>query len=93
MSYRYRVARAMGQSAFDRAVQEDQELLDEFGLKLLFVDPGVRAAIKSELRENRINPWNVIEIDGKTWKWLRPLLLELREARDAGLVEQRAAAN
>lgn len=81
MSSRYRVARALGQKAFEEAVREDELLLQEFGLRLLSVDGGLRAAVEAELKGERIHPWNVFGVEDKTWRWLRPLLLELRDAR------------
>jgi hypothetical protein len=70
---RYRVARA----------KEDTELLHAYGLKLLSVESGLTAALEAEVRGERIHPWNLIEVNEKTWKWLRPLLLRLREAEEA----------
>jgi hypothetical protein len=80
MPRRYLVAQAMGKAELAEAVREDAELLGKFGLRLLSVDGGVRAAIESELKQNRrgedqINPWNVLTIDNKTWRWLRPILM------------------
>lgn len=78
-SNRYRVARAMGRAKYEEVLREDAELLHTFGLKLLSVEGGVRGAIEDEIDE-RINPWNVVTIDEKTWKWLHPLLRRLRTA-------------
>jgi hypothetical protein len=91
---RYRVARAMGREKYKEVVREDEELLNGFGLRLLSVDCGLRAAIEEELKGERINPWNVVTIDEKTWKWLRPLLCRLRtaEARAALSVVQDPAS-
>lgn len=92
---RYRVARAMGREKYEEVVREDEELLGSFGLRLLSVGSGVRAAVEEELKGERINPWNVVTIDEKTWKWLRPLLCRLRtaEARAAlSVVVQEAAS-
>jgi hypothetical protein len=75
---RYRVAMAMGREEYEEAVREDTELLNKFGLQLLSVNSGVRAAVQDELKDGRINPWNVLTIDEKTWMWLRPLLVRLR---------------
>lgn len=82
MSSRYRAARALGRDEYNRVVKEDTELLDAFGLRLLHADSGIRAAVKTEVKGAKIHPWNVVEIDGKVWGWLRPLLVELRESRD-----------
>jgi hypothetical protein len=38
------------------------------------------AAVEDELKDERIHPWNVIELNEKTWKWLHPLLLRLKTA-------------
>lgn len=83
----------MGRDEYNRVVKEDADLLDVFGLKLLHADAGIRAAVKSELHGSKIHPWNVVEIDGKVWSWLRPLLLELKKARitDVSVVLSAAA--
>ena len=64
----------------EEVVQEDGKLLADFGLRLLSIEGGVRAAVEDELRNNRVNPWNVVSIDEKTWDWLRPLLHRLQAA-------------
>lgn len=75
---RYRVARAMGN--YEEVVAEDSRLLDRYGLQLLAVDCGVHAAVKGELdRSGRVNPWNTVTLDEKTWHWLRPILVRLDE--------------
>lgn len=81
MSQRYHVARAMGEQEFARVYEEDSDLLAEFGLQLLSVENGVRAAVIAELRKGKINPWNVVTIEMKSWDLIRPLLLELRSRR------------
>ena len=81
MACRYKLARAMGKRALDEALREDTILLSDFGLQLLSVESGVRAAKKDEVKEGRVNPWNVVGIDSKAWGWLRPLLKELQDLR------------
>ena len=82
MAYRYRVARAMGRQHFEEAVEEDKELLEELGARLLSVDSGMRAALEAELKlDGRVHPWNVVTFDEKTWNWIRPLLEELVSLR------------
>lgn len=76
---RYRVALALGRKEYEEAINEDAQLLDYFGLRLLSVEECVRAAVKNEVRGKKINPWNVIEINGRVWDWMRPLLVKLRE--------------
>lgn len=76
---RYIIASAKGRSAFVEAVREDEELLSHFGLRLLSVQGGVRAAVEDELRGDRIDPWNVLTIDDKTWNWLRPILVNMKK--------------
>lgn len=78
---RYSVAKAMGEEAFKQAVDEDEELLREFGLKLLSVDCGVQAAAAKEVKGGRVNPWSVIHFGGKEWNFVRALLLELKQLR------------
>ena len=86
---RYKLAQAKGKAHYERAVEEDQNLLTGFGLGLLSVSNGIRVVLKESLRESRINPWDVIEINAKLWGWLRPLLIELAELRAA----KKATAN
>ena len=81
MCNRYQVAKALGHDAYEQAVNEDAELLKLFGLQLLSVDQGIRAAVESEIRGNRINPWNIVSFDAKAWAWLRPQLLLLSKAK------------
>lgn len=93
MADRYRMALAQGQLAYERAVDEDTELLAHFGLRLLSVQSGVRAAVEEELKGERIDPWNVLEINTKTWAWLRPLLIELKASQlDVDVAEMARAA-
>ena len=81
MLCRYKKARALGRENFERALQEDQELLDGFGMGLLSVNSGVRVVLKKSLRGGKINPWDVIEMSPRLWGWLRPLLVELAQRR------------
>ena len=77
---RYASALARGRREYEKLVQEDTELLKTFGLRLLSVEGGgIRAAIESELRGNKINPWNVVEVNPKAWNWVRPLLVRLSQ--------------
>tara|TARA_Y100000310_G_scaffold60141_1_gene55497 strand:- start:680 stop:1078 length:399 start_codon:yes stop_codon:yes gene_type:complete len=80
---RYKKARALGKDFFQRAVEEDQELLGALGLGLLSVDNGLRVILKDSIRGERVNPWDVIEVSPRLWGWLRPLLLELMKLRAA----------
>ncbi|MEE9365172.1 MAG: hypothetical protein V3W44_00660 [Dehalococcoidales bacterium] len=80
---RYRVARALGPEKYEEVVKEDKELLQLYGLQLMHVNCGLTAALEKELDGQRIHPWNVIEFNEKAWKWIRPLLLRLRQAERA----------
>lgn len=93
MNSRYRLALAMGQDKFEKVVREDEELMQEFGLRLLSVEGGMSAALESEVKGGKVHPWHVVEISSKTWGWLRPLLLELREARQTAMAALPLAAN
>lgn len=86
MANRYHMALARGTEEYEKTVNEDAALLHNFGLRLMSVQGGVTAAVESELKGGRINPWNVLEISTKTWEHLYPLLIELqaRRARDEG---------
>lgn len=58
-----------------------RELLKEFGLTLCGFDPGVSAYWDAH-PELRPSAWNgPIKFEHNEWKWLEPLLLELREFR------------
>jgi hypothetical protein len=81
-SRRYAVARAMGEEELQKVVKEDEQLLQEFGLRLLSVESGVSAAIEKQVKGKRINPWDVMRFDDSIWSWLRPLLVEMREHRE-----------
>ncbi len=83
---RYKLARAKGKQHFQAAVEADQELLARFGVGLLSVDNGMRIVFKKALRQDRVNPWDVIHLTPKLWGWLRPLLAELQEFRSASRV-------
>ena len=80
---RYKLARAKGQQHYEAAVEEDQVLLGEFGLGLLSVRNGPRVVLQKALRGERVNPWDVIQINAKLWGLLRPLLVELSAYRQA----------
>ena len=81
MADRYKMAMGIGKQAYAEAVEEDQTLLEGFGLGLLSVDNGVRVVVKKLIRSERINPWDVIQVNAKLWGWLRPLLAELADRR------------
>lgn len=94
MPRRYRVAQAMGKEELATAVREDTELLRQFGLRLLSVDGGVRAAVESEVGtddggKEQIHPWNVLTIDNKTWRWLRPILVRRAILVPEGLLQDK----
>lgn len=81
MTNRYRRARALGTEAFESQVEEDKQLLSEFGLRLLDVSGGLTVAFEGELKGAKINPWNCTTIDGKLFEWMQPLLEELVSCR------------
>lgn len=83
MADRYRMAQAKGKRHFQAVVEEDTRLLASFGLGLLSVNNGLRVVVKKSLRGDRVNPWDVIEVNARFWRWLRPLLVELSELRAA----------
>jgi hypothetical protein len=62
-----------------------RELLSEFGATLVGFDPGVTADLKGAPRGMRGNGcWGEhLSFDGSEWKWVEPLLVELRNLRRA----------
>jgi hypothetical protein len=64
-----------------------RELLSEFGATLVGFDPGVTADIKGfprSLPGSGAGFWGEhMSFDSAEWKWLEPLLMELRELRAA----------
>jgi hypothetical protein len=81
MACRYKVARARGQAQYDAVVEEDRQLLETFGAGLLSTGGGVRVYLKAAIRNERINPWDVIEIGPKVWSLIRPVMAEVKELR------------
>ena len=58
-----------------------RELLKEFGLNLCGFDPGVSAYWDAH-PELRPSAWNgPINLDQNEWRWIEPLLIELRDRR------------
>jgi hypothetical protein len=78
---RYSRARALGAEVFRQAVEEDTQLLEYYGMRLLSVEGGIRMYSLSLGDKKRVNPWDVVHIAPKVWSWARPLLMELRERR------------
>jgi hypothetical protein len=81
MCKRYQDAKNISRSNYEEILDYDQELLSDFGLRLLYAETTVRAAIEKEIKGKTIEPWNVVELQEKTWDWIRPLLEELRSLR------------
>jgi hypothetical protein len=81
MACRYKLERAKGRDHYERAIEEDKVLLGAFGAGLLSVGGGIRICMKKEVRTGRINPWDVIEMGPRVWKWARPALIEVLELR------------
>lgn len=67
-------------------MKEIRELIAEFGLTLSGYDPGISAILKDQPRL-RGDGWGgePITFDGTEWKWLEPLLQELRILRKTKL--------
>lgn len=77
---RYSTAKVKGIEAYRQVLKEDADLLKQFGLHLMGVEGGVTAAVIEEMDGDRIDPWAVIEINMKAWRWLYPLLVRLVKA-------------
>lgn len=78
---RYKIALAQGRRAYEEAIEEDKELLAYYGFVLLSCDSGICMVRQDRIRKGKVHPWNTMTIESKVWAWLRPLLIELREAR------------
>jgi hypothetical protein len=57
-------------------INATSELLSEFGVTAAAYDPGVQGYLDDPDRGSQL-----IDIDGATWRWLKPLLEELRGYR------------
>lgn len=91
---RYRVALAKGRNEYEKAIQDDSDLLKAFGMMMTSTDGGVHF-IKEKAKGGRINPWDLMSVNFQMWDWLRPLLLELKDRREgeAELLRLKVAAN
>lgn len=89
---RYALARAMGRSAYEAVVKEDEQLLAYFGYRLLSIESGITLVPECKCKSKRIHPWDTIEIPGNVWKLVHPLLQRLRslECPDAEVLRQAA---
>jgi len=58
-----------------------RELLKEFGAVLCGFDPGASAMVKGVSGKGDGYWGEQLSFDGLEWKWLEPLLVELRERR------------
>ena len=82
---RYASARAKSKERYREVLKEDSDLLEQYGLKLLCVQGGLTVALIEDIEYDAqdrpvLHPWHRIEIHGRVWKWLRPLLIRLRDA-------------
>lgn len=77
MSRRYSLARAKGREIYEQTYREDRQLLEQLGLGLLAVGGSLSVSFLSEIKGDKIHPWNRAEIDGKIWDQLRPFLEEV----------------
>lgn len=63
-------------------MKEIRELLAEFGLRLCGYDPGVTASLIDSPETAGRGYWGeAISFEHNEWKWLEPLLNELRQLR------------
>lgn len=62
-------------------MKEIRELLDEFGLHLGGYDPGVMAWTKQDETKEGHFVGETVQFDRAEWKWLEPILRELRNYR------------
>lgn len=71
--------------AAEAILREDEALLAAFGLRLLNVAHGVTTAPESEIgKDGRVYPWMMLEFSSRTWTWLQPLLVRLRDFQEGG---------
>ena len=80
---RYKMARAKGKRHYEELLEQDQALLADFGMGILSASNGVRLVRVKLLREGRVNPWDVIEVNSRLWSWIHPLLVELAALRSS----------
>ena len=78
MLYRYRIARVRSESAFQALLEQDRKLLAEFGLQLVSVDVGVNVVKAENVKKGKVNSWDLMSFDERTWGIMLPLLEELR---------------
>lgn len=63
-------------------MKEIRELIAEFGLILRGYDPGISASVKANPGLRGRGYWGeAVSFDNNEWKWLEPLLNELRDYR------------
>jgi len=91
MSYRYRLARATGK--LNEVVEEDRQLLEALGSKLLSIEAGIRFVPSDREKEGHVNPWDVLSLDERAWDWIRPLLIELHQSRSLREPKKAAASS
>lgn len=82
---RYKIARARSPERLQELLQQDADLLSDFGMTLTAIDGGL-SIVPTEVVTNRkrINPWDMLNVSMGLWEWLLPLLEELRVRRIQG---------
>lgn len=68
-------------SATVARVEKLQKLLQYFGVELISCDPGFCGTIP--VPDSKYKRTYTVSVDGSTWSWLEPLLIELKELRES----------
>jgi|TARA_R110002020_G_scaffold417687_1_gene626903 hypothetical protein len=77
---RYRIALAQGEARYREMIAKDNEILAQFGMKLLSVSGGI-SLVPVVQSSGRVNPWDVMNVPNSVWEWINPLLEELGQCR------------
>ena len=75
----HRTAFAKSREEGEALIEEDRSLLEHFGLTIISIEDGIKAAETHLVNKGRVLPWNVIRLDNRAWSWLKPVLARFRD--------------